>query len=198
MLAYWRQRPKSLTGQRQRVFDGGMFFLGAGFMLIETKAVVHMALVFGGTWMVNSLVFVGVLVMILLANLFVLVRKPVKLPVYYAGLLITLLLNVFVPLNSFLAATPAVQMLGACSLVFAPVLFAAVIFAVSFSRTEQADRAFGFNIAGAMAGGLSEYASMLLGFRLLLLVAIAFYALSAIWMATSANNDAAHRGWRGL
>ena len=48
-----------------------MFFLGAGFMLVETKAVVHMALLFGGTWIVNSVVIFAVLVMILVANLFV-------------------------------------------------------------------------------------------------------------------------------
>src|SRR5205823_10367278 len=29
--------------------DGQMFFLGAGFMLLETKGVVHMALLFGST-----------------------------------------------------------------------------------------------------------------------------------------------------
>src|SRR5262249_15181969 len=34
--------------------NGQMFFLGAGFMLLETKGVVHMALLFGATWMVNS------------------------------------------------------------------------------------------------------------------------------------------------
>jgi SAM-dependent methyltransferase len=34
-----------------------MFFLGAGFMLLETKGVVHMALLFGSTWFVNSVVF---------------------------------------------------------------------------------------------------------------------------------------------
>jgi membrane-bound ClpP family serine protease len=31
-----------------------LFFLGAGFMLLETKAIVHMALVFGSTWVVNT------------------------------------------------------------------------------------------------------------------------------------------------
>src|SRR5262249_51535402 len=36
--------------------SGRMFFLGAGFMLLETKGVVHMALLFGSTWMVNSVV----------------------------------------------------------------------------------------------------------------------------------------------
>ena len=53
-----------------------MFFLGAGFMLIETKAVVQMALLFGSTWIVNSIVFCAVLSMILVANLFVLVVRP--------------------------------------------------------------------------------------------------------------------------
>ena len=46
--------------------NGQMFFLGAGFMLLETKGVVHMALLFGSTWVVNSIVFFAILVMILL------------------------------------------------------------------------------------------------------------------------------------
>jgi hypothetical protein len=63
---------------------------------------------------------------------------------------------------------------------FAPILFAAVIFAGVFKRTAEPDRALGMNIAGAMVGGLAEYSSMLLGFQYLVLVAILFYALSAI------------------
>ena len=63
-----------------------MFFLGAGFMLVETKAVVHMALLFGGTWIVNSVVIFAVLVMILVANLFVRDRASRGgWRVYYAG-----------------------------------------------------------------------------------------------------------------
>jgi hypothetical protein len=65
-------------------------------------------------------------------------------------------------------------------LVFAPIAFAGVIFAVSFARTEQPDRAFGFNVAGAMAGGLAENASMLVGFQYLILIAAGFYALSLV------------------
>lgn len=63
-----------------------------------------------------------------------------------------------------------------------PILFAGVIFAVSFSGVAEADRAFGFNIAGAMFGGLAEYSSMVLGFRYLLFVAVALYAASLIGM----------------
>src|SRR6185295_9635753 len=58
--------------------NGQMFFLGAGFMLLETKGVVHMALLFGSTWIVNSVVFFAILVMILLANLFVITVRPKK------------------------------------------------------------------------------------------------------------------------
>ena len=157
-----------------------LFFLGAGFMLVETKAVVTMALLFGSTWVVNSVVFLAVLVMILLANLWTLRFKPERLWPYYAGLLVTLVLNTVVPLDFFLGMNRSIQVLGSCLLVFAPILFAGVIFAASFKRTTEPDRAFGVNIAGAMVGGLAEYSSMLLGFQYVALVAILFYALSAI------------------
>jgi hypothetical protein len=56
-----------------------LFFLGAGFMLVETKAVVTMALLFGSTWIVNSVVFFAVLVMILFANLWTQRVRPARL-----------------------------------------------------------------------------------------------------------------------
>jgi hypothetical protein len=174
-----------------RLFDGQMFFLGAGFMLVETKAVIHMALLFGSTWMVNSVVFTAVLLMILAANLFVLKVRPRLLWPFYGGLFIALAINAVVPLNSFLGWRGEFQILASCLMVFAPILFAAVIFAVSFGRRDQPDRSFGFNIAGAMLGGLAEYSSMLLGFRHLLWVALGFYALSAIWLMLASTPTAA-------
>jgi spermidine synthase len=155
-----------------------MFFLGAGFMLIETKAVVDMALLFGSTWMVNTVVFAGVLVMVLAANLFVSRARPASLVPYYVGLLLALALTVIVPMDAFLGLPRIWQIAGASLLAFAPMLFAGVIFAVSFSRSSAPDRDFGANVAGAMTGGLAENASMLLGFRYLGLLVIAMYALS--------------------
>jgi hypothetical protein len=157
-----------------------MFLLGAGFMLIETKAVVHMALLFGSTWIVNSVVFFAVLIMILGANLYVRAVRPRTLAPYYVGLLVSLALNVLVPLDSFLGMSRISQVTLSCLLVFAPILFAGVIFAVSFTRVDRPDLAFGFNVAGAMVGGLAENASMLLGFQYLLVVAAGFYALSML------------------
>jgi hypothetical protein len=56
---------------------------------------------------------------------------------------------------------------------------AGVIFARSFSDAVNPDLAFGSNIAGSVVGGLAESFSTLLGFRYLLLLAVAFYLLSA-------------------
>jgi hypothetical protein len=123
--------------------------------------------------------------MILLANLWTLRFKPARLWPFYAGLLTALTLNAIVPLDFFLGMNRTIQVLGSCVLVFLPILFAAVIFAASFKRTTEPDRAFGINIAGAMVGGLAEYSSMLLGFQYVVLVAILFYALSAVGLRRS-------------
>jgi len=179
LLLIWALGTRRRVTAARTSFDGRMFFLGAGFMLIETKAVVHMALLFGSTWMVNTVVFFSVLVTILVANLYVLRFRPEKLWPYYALVLAALAVNAMVPLHAFLGMDRIVQIALSSALVFAPVVFAGVIFATAFSRTREADRAFGANIGGAMVGGLTEYTSMLLGFSNLMLVAMVFYALSA-------------------
>ena len=159
--------------------DWRMFFLGAGFMLLETKAVVHMALLFGSTWVVNSVVFFAILVMILGANLFVIRFKPRNLAPYYALLVAALLVNALVPMNVFLSFPPLERTIVSCAVVFVPVFFAGVIFATAFRDSTQPDVDFGSNIAGVILGGLSESLSLVLGFNHLLLVAVAYYLLSA-------------------
>jgi SAM-dependent methyltransferase len=159
--------------------DGRMFFLGAGFMLLETKGVVQLALLFGSTWLVNSVVFAAVLAMILLANLFVLGVRPRRLGPYYGMLAMALLVNAFLPVNTFLALSATTRAVASCLLVFAPVFFAGVIFATAFQESPRPDLALGSNIAGAVLGGLCENLSLVLGFNHLLLVALGFYLLSA-------------------
>jgi spermidine synthase len=155
-----------------------MFFLGAGFMLLETKAVVHMALLFGGTWVVNSVVFFAILVMILCANLYVLAVKPRYLAPYYVLLVAALLVNALVPMNVFLSLPPVARIAASCLVVFVPVFFAGVIFACAFRESRQPDIDFGSNVAGIILGGLSEHLSLVLGFNYLLLVAAGYYVLS--------------------
>jgi spermidine synthase len=157
-----------------------MFFLGAGFMLLETKGVVHMALLFGSTWIVNSVVFAAILVMILCANLYVMRFNPQRALPYYVLLIAALLANALVPMNAFLSLSPLARVVSSCLMVFVPVFFAGVIFACAFRASPRPDVDLGSNVAGIILGGLSEQLSLVLGFNLLLGVAAAYYLLSLI------------------
>jgi hypothetical protein len=118
--------------------------------------------------------------MILGANLYVLGATRINLARHYAALLITLGIISVIPLNTFLAGNMLWKYVAPCVLVMTPMFFAGVIFAVSFRASTNPSVDFGINIAGAVVGGFTEYLSMLLGFRYLLFVVIAFYTLSAI------------------
>jgi SAM-dependent methyltransferase len=160
--------------------NGQMFFLGAGFMLLETKGVVHLALLFGSTWIVNSIVFFAILVMVLLSNLYVLAVKPRRTRVYYVLLFASLLINIVVPMSAFLALPGTARVVVSCAVIFVPIFFAGVIFATAFRDSPQPDVDLGSNIGGVVLGGLSEYLSLVVGFNGLLLIACAYYLLSAL------------------
>jgi len=157
-----------------------MFFLGAGFMLLETKGVVHMALLFGSTWVVNCVVFFAMLTMILCANLYVLKMKPARLWICYALLVAALLLNALVPMSAFLSLAPVPRVLASCAVVFVPVFFAGVIFATVFRQSRRPGVDLGSNVAGTILGGLSEQLSLVIGFNKLVLLAAAYYLLSLL------------------
>ena len=101
-----------------------MFFMGAGFMLLETKSVVHLALLFGSTWMVNSIVVFAILVMILCSNLFVLAVKPARVWPFYALLALALLAGIVVPMSTFLNLPETLRIVASCAVVFLPIFFA--------------------------------------------------------------------------
>ena len=157
-----------------------LFFLGAGFMLLETKGVVHMALLFGSTWVVNSVVFAAILLMILVANVYVLKVKPRRLLPYYALLIAALLVNALVPMSVFLSLAPWMRIVASCTVVFLPIFFAGVIFAAAFRDSRQPDVDFGSNVAGIVLGGLSEQLSLVVGFNYLIFVAVGYYLLSLL------------------
>ncbi len=175
LVLYWFAPMRKFTP------NGQMFFLGAGFMLLETKSVVQMALLFGSTWMVNSIIFFAILMMILLSNLFVILLRPKRRWGLFYGLLgASLVLNILVPMDYYLALPAAARMIISCSLVFVPIFFAGVIFALAFRDSQQPDIDIGSNIGGVILGGLSEYLSLVVGFNMLLVVALFYYLLSAL------------------
>ena len=170
----------AFSPERRIHLDPRFLFLGAGFMLIETKSVVQLAQLFGSTWLVNTFVFGGILIMILLANLIVLAGKAVGLSYWYGGLFATLAISWAVPLGWLLGFPAWLQAVVAIVLLFAPILCAGVIFARCFALTERPAAAFGANIAGAVLGGAAEYVSLIAGYRNLAIIAGVFYLLSVL------------------
>ncbi|MDP9299912.1 MAG: spermidine synthase [Actinomycetota bacterium] len=155
------------------------FFMGAAFLLLETKSVVQFALLFGTTWFVNALVFAGILLTVLLA-IEVSARLPRIRPIaLYGALALSLTVAYLVPPEWFLHFASLPRFGVATALAFAPVFFANLVFAERFRDVEDASVAFGTNLLGAMFGGTLEYAALMIGYRALLIVALALYALAA-------------------
>jgi hypothetical protein len=165
---------------RMRSVNGHFFFLGAAFLLIETLSVTRFALLFGSTWVVNSVVFSAILLVVLLANLWMGRLPQVNVHLFYALLFGSVLLNYFFPTHVLLSAGLVTRLVVAMLLLGAPIFFAAFIFAQSFKETTTPELAFASNLLGAVVGGLAEYSTLVIGFRAQLLIALALYALSYV------------------
>ncbi|PZS25394.1 MAG: spermidine synthase [Pseudonocardiales bacterium] len=157
-----------------------LFFLGAAFLLLETKNVAGFALLFGTTWLVNALVFAGVLVAVLAA---VEVSGRVRLPrpaVLYALLAIALAIGWAVPADSLLSLPWWLRLGAAATLAFAPIFCANLIFSRRLAETASSTSAFGANLLGALLGGTLEYLALITGYRALLILAGALYVIAFV------------------
>jgi Spermine/spermidine synthase domain len=174
--------PVRLCGVSSRQVNWHLFFMGAAFLLIETKAVTTLALIFGSTWLVNSIVIGAILCMILAANFLMEVFSGSKFSWLYAALFVSLLLNFcfrFSALNNYSWGVR----LGISSLVVAlPILFAALIFAKAFAAVRSPSASLASNLLGGLVGGLLEYLDMWVGLQWLNILALALYAFSAVFL----------------
>jgi hypothetical protein len=159
--------------------DGEMFLFGVGFLLLETRSVTEMTLVWGATWLTSAVVFGAILAMVLLATL-VTQRRPLSYPASMAALVVLLLLVYTLPTRVLLVSNPLLRLALSVVFVGSPIFFAASCFAFLFRSRERAAVAFGWNLLGAVAGGLLEFLSMAVGLKALLLVAAATYLGAAL------------------
>lgn len=154
------------------------FFLGAGFMLVETKAITELALVFGSTWVVISAVIGSILIMSFIANIFVLKinKKGYNIFIFYLFLAIALIAgtqarNIYSIFQN--------QIIPVIVLTI-PVFFSGYIFSNELKRTVYLPTFLSSNLLGAMFGGFLEYNSMYFGFGLLSILAIILYFMAFI------------------
>lgn len=161
--------------------------MGAAFLLLETKSVIQFSLLFGTTWWNNSLVFLGVLLLVLAANqIAARVRSP-RLPWIVAPLLIASALGTLLfPLADLLYLENAAVRFGAAALLtFTPIFFANLLFSAAFRDQPAAELLFGWNLFGAVIGGLFEYASMALGYQALAVAVAVLYAVAVAALASA-------------
>jgi spermidine synthase len=169
----------SFLGERPAFNHLAYFFLGAGFMLVETKAITELGLMFGNTWQVIGVVIAAILVMAYLANLAVSafgLRRPVASLVL---LLVSLGVGLAVARSGGFPATPLGQ-LASVVVLTCPMFFSGVAFSSMLARTGDVSGALATNLLGAMCGGLLEYNSMYFGFQFLYGIAAALYAAAIV------------------
>ena len=168
------------------------FFMGMAFLLLETSGLVRMSLLFGATWLVNALVFASVLTMVLLANwiahLWPMRRSTPLFLLLFGALAVAWAL----PPAAFSAWHPLAKYLASSVVLFVPILLGNLAFSQAFRGSQAPAKAFGANLLGAVAGGVSENLALITGYRALFLVAGALYLL--VWLTFPERGIAALRG----
>lgn len=162
------------------------FFLGAGFMLIETKGITELALVYGSTWVVIGAVISAILFMAFCANLIVL-KKGSPAPGVTYGLLTIALLTGFGFSFLDLSAWPLWgSRLLMTAILTLPLFFSGFAFSSELQKSTSIATALSSNLLGSMLGGFLEYNSMYFGFRALYILAVVMYGL-AFWGSRKAR-----------
>jgi spermidine synthase len=147
--------PLRMTGVRPRKLDWHLFFMGAAFLLIESKAVTSLALILGSTWLVNSIVIGSILLMILLANA---VIERVTAPPFwflYGSLFAALVVNFVFDFDALNALEWNWRAICGGAIISAPLFFAALIFANAFRAVASPSEALAANLFGSLIGGSS-------------------------------------------
>ena len=154
------------------------FFLGAGFMLVETKAITELALAFGSTWQVVGFTIAAILVLAFLANLLVMRIGAPPAVLTYTALGGTVVLGLLLSPRILGAVSPQVDGLLMTGLLTLPLFFSGLAFSSELDKARSVGVAMASNLLGAMLGGFLEYNSMYFGFRSLYLLALVLYALA--------------------
>ncbi|OGX23541.1 MAG: hypothetical protein A2Y03_05195 [Omnitrophica WOR_2 bacterium GWF2_38_59] len=158
-------------------FSWPCFFLGAGFMLIETKGITELALIYGSTWFVISIVILAILIMAFFANLLVIKRKEPSSYVTYGLLFVAILIGYFFTyLHSVMSIS--LSRIVVPMIITLPLFFSGFAFSTELKKSSSIGVALSSNLLGAMLGGFLEYNSMYFGFRSLYIIALFTYVLA--------------------
>jgi spermidine synthase len=169
------------SARRLRTVDVEMLLFGMAFLLLETRAVTALNLLWGATWLTNAVVLVSIFVVIFGGTLLA-ARARLSFGACVVGLLASLAVVYAFPLSAALGTGLGPTSLASLLAAGLPIFFASICFAQRFAARADAGAAFGWNLLGAVLGGLAEFSSMVIGLRHLVAVAAVLYLLAA-WIA---------------
>jgi hypothetical protein len=158
-------------------FHRGMFLLGAGFLLVETRVIAQLALLFGTTWRVSGIAILSILVIAWLGSIAARRWSGLSDRWLYAGLLASLVVGWLLPVGRALGGGPP-TLVAATALLALPVCFSSVVFAKKAVQIANLPEAMASNLAGGVLGGAMENLSLVLGISALALIAVLLYASS--------------------
>ncbi len=170
----------SLYKERPQLSTLPFLFLGAGFMLIETKAITELGLQFGNTWTINGIVIAALLLMAFLSNLFVQKLNIQQALIPFIFLFLSIAGGFAVTYMGGFPATAVGKTLAVFVLV-CPIFFSGIVFSSLLKKHDDIASAMFMNLLGAILGGLLEYGATFLGYRALYLLAIAIYLVAMLF-----------------
>ncbi len=155
------------------------FFLGAGFMLIETKAITELGLLFGNSWQVIGIAIIAILVMSFLANLAVRRYTIKRVSITYPLLLLSLAIGWWIAHTGGLPSS-WLGRIGLAIVLTSPMFFSGILFSTWLRSRGAISGVMAINLLGAMCGGLLEYNSMYFGFQFLYILAAGLYVMAIL------------------
>lgn len=172
-------------------FDLVLFFMGAAFLLIETRGVTSLSLLFGSTWVVNSSIFGGILIMVLAANLLVECFQPKDPSPWFVLLAVSVVFLWYFNVSSLNQYSLPVRGIVGGLINALPVGFAGVIVSMFLARSPNPAASLGSNLLGSVVGGCLEYLSMYLGLKALALMALILYLTAILFYIRSTKTGIA-------
>src|SRR5208282_1933709 len=155
------------------------FFLGAGFMLIETKAITELGLLFGNSWQVIGIAIIAILVMAFLANWAVMRYTIERSSITYLLLLLSLAIGWWIAHTGGLPSS-WLGRIGLAIVLTSPMFFSGILFSTWLRARGAISGMMAMNLLGAMCGGLLEYNSMYFGFQFLYILAAGLYVAAIL------------------
>lgn len=172
-------------------FHPALFLMGAAFLLLETRGVTTVSLLFGSTWAVNAAIFGSVLLVVLVANLWVSRRPAREVGGWFFGLF-AMVLAVTLFDNAWISHWPlAVRGTLGALINIMPIGIAGIIVPVLLARAANPAAALGSNLLGSVVGGCLEYLSMWTGLRTLGVLALLLYVAAFLLQRRGAGRGPA-------